>query len=259
MKFIVVLLFGIIFQSSFAAERFIAIDGPNCLNGALVATGVLPYQRYTSNSEMWVKLKSSMCKKVKNKERQRGDIGILLDFGPFATPNIISHAFVYLNDLMSYEKRGYGKTEPYHTLATMDILNSYDLDDIEGESVEFYRCENWLAFQSAQKINLSKKLEAALNETLKLEKMLHQSIKSEDAHFSLVKNQIFKIAKQMTKLPLTSAEIIFSKDIAARLVSISSQLNALGDSELRGFTQKWEFQEKGINDVFFLLSEIPDR
>lgn len=259
MKFIVILLFGIIFQSSFAAERFIAIDGPNCLNGALVATGVLPHHRYTSNSEMWVKLKSSMCKKVKNKERQRGDIGILLDLGPFATPNIISHAFVYLNDLMSYEKRGYGKTEPYHTLATMDILNSYDLDDIEGESVEFYRCENWLTFQSEQKKNLSKKLEAALNETLKLEEMLHQSIKSEGGDFSLLKNQIFKIAKQMAKLPLTSSEKIFNKDIAARLVSISSQLNALGDSELRSITQKWEFQEEGINDVFFLLSEIADR
>lgn len=259
MKFIVILLFGIIFQSSFATERFIAIDGPNCLNGALVATGVLPHHRYTSNSEMWVKLKSSMCKKVKNKARQRGDIGILLDLGPFATPNIISHAFVYIDDLMSYEKRGYGKTEPYHTLATMDILNSYDLDDIEGESVEFYRCENWSSFQSAHKKNLSKKLAAALNETLKLEDMLQMAIKSEGEHFFLVKNQIFKIAMQMNKLSLTSSEIIFSEDIAARLVSISSQLNALGDSELRAITQTWEFQEKGISEVFSLLSEIADR
>lgn len=259
MKFIVILLFGIIFQSSFAKERFIAFDGPNCLNGALVATGILPYHRYTSNSEMWVKLNSSMCKKVKNKARQRGDIGILLDLGPFATPNIISHAFVYLDDLMSFEKRGYGKKEPYHTLATMDILNSYNLDDIESESVEFYRCENWLSFQSVQRLNLSKKLEAALNETLKLEVMLQLAIKSENRHFFLVKNQIIKIAMQMNKLSLTANEIKVSEDIAARLVSISSQLNALGDSEFRAITQKWEFQEKGIVEVFTSLSEIADR
>lgn len=259
MKLISILLFWVIFQSSFADEKFISIDGPNCLNGALVASGILPYHRYTSNSEMLVKLKSPMCKKIKNKSRQSGDIGIILDLGPYATPHIISHAFVFLDDSHSYEKRGYGKTEPYQTVATMTILSDYEVDDIEGSAVEFYRCDNWRTFYSNHKKHLSKKVEAALNDTLKLEEMLHLLIKSDNGNFSFVKEQIFKIAGQMNSLSMSPNEIIIGEDIAARLASISSQLSVLGDPALRSITQKWEYEEKGIDAIFNLLSEMAIR
>lgn len=253
MRFILILLFTAVIQSAWATQQYISIDGPNCLNGALVASKMLPAHRYSSNSEMRINLKSGMCQKIANQNRKVGDIGLIFDLGPFADKEVISHAFVYISNEVSFEKRGYAQTEPYHLVATKIILEDYDVENILSAEVEFYRCQDWKSFYASEKKSLSVELNKKLVEVENLEEMLQVAIAKNDKNFSQVKKQILKISAGMSEIQTKSGQI-FVEIIAARIVSISSQLNALGDPSLRAHTFKWETSSKNISDLFLVLS-----
>lgn len=229
MKIIVAIFLAFIFRSAFAEENFIDFDGPNCLNGALVATKILPFNRYTSNSEMQAILHSDICQEVHRSERSKGDIGLIFDLGKKANPNIISHAFYYIDDSISFEKRGFAKVEPYHLVSTDTILADYEVEDIEGPAIKFFRCK------TAKKTDLEiKKLEDLLQN-----KLINQS-----------KVQIKKIAKIMLDNNL------HNDIIASKLVSISYQLSIWGDKTFLNATEKWLYETNNINQVYAAILSV---
>lgn len=212
-----------VFQPSWAGSAnldvFSQVDGPNCLNGALVSAGVLPYHRYTSNQEMQMVLHSKMCQKVENSNRSKNNIGVIKDLGPYATSGIISHAFVYLTDDLSFEKRGYDKREPYHFVSTDSILSDYQVASLIGPEVEFYKCISWKDLVDAEERTYSNELVILMGEMDSLEERLYKKIKIKG-----IKDQIL-ILRELINLQKKKKDASFYNDFfLLRLDSIAEQV-----------------------------------
>jgi hypothetical protein len=81
--------------------------GPNCFNFALVASGVLPYQRSSTDEELNYHLTSAECTPVLPSELQVGDIIRLWD-----EQDRVVHAYVYLNSVFGFTKDGASNYQP---------------------------------------------------------------------------------------------------------------------------------------------------
>lgn len=135
-----------------------SLEGPNCLNSALIYTNILKYPRYTSNQEMNLYLHSSLCRELSgNEKRHNRDIQIIRDLRPFAQKDIISHAYVYVSFGVMFEKIGFSPEATYRTVSEDEILSDYDVDNKEIV-VQRFRCQDFQHKDLAFILGLEKKL-----------------------------------------------------------------------------------------------------
>lgn len=261
MKVLVALIIFYIHSALYASGPiYTNVDGPNCLNGALVAAKILPYHRYTSNTEMLLKVSSPLCLKVANKEEKKGDIGLISDHGPFSTKEVISHSFMILENGMSFEKHGYGASEAYQTVQTQNILDEYDVGEDKNKTVEYFHCESWDTFYNNKiKKNVDQNLNQSFSELLVIEKKVNEKIITNSSDLLDLKNKIVNLSRKVKvqiKKPLNSKEEFLVKEMAGRLISISFQMSILGDQSLRAITMKWELETQNVKNAFSALAEI---
>jgi hypothetical protein len=121
-------------------------QGPNCWNAALVSGKLLPYLRYSTESEFSFWLESPFCRERPPGEApQPGDIGAIREFEGAEV-----HGFVYLTPELSFSKNGKHESQPYLLQGTQTVLNAYDVnpgcgqnrDTREGcnRTVQYYSC-----------------------------------------------------------------------------------------------------------------------
>lgn len=272
----------ILISSSFATAtttiRFAAIDGPNCLNAAMVSVGLSKSERYASNGEMQTMLKSPLCRRLTNAEvRKVNDIGLIFDNGPYATPGIISHAFVQVSPDKVFEKHGYSQSDPYQVVDLQSVFKDYDFDQNPAcrqnqfdrkacrMGTDFYRCDNLENFIAAHKSKIKMYTLGFFRQLEKIEQKLQDDIAAGD--FS--KNKTIEIARDLQVLASKMVDVdetnvveenLIYNIIANRFVSIAGQLNAVGFSDLRNVVWHWETQDKNIRHIFeaILKLEIQD-
>lgn len=259
---------------------FSNVDGPNCLNAAMVSVGLSKTSRYVSNGEMKTMLNSALCRRLKNMERRQvNDIGVIWDNGLHASKNIFSHAFVLMNDTEVYEKHGYGKTEPYQVVDFSTVMNEYDVTPNQvcranqsnrfscRMGTDFYRCRDLDTFVAEKKTQIRfytlsffqilEKIEFKLQDYL-----AHiQQAENKNKHLEIVRD-LQGLASKMINVPESTIteENLILKIIAHRFVSIAGQLNAVGFSDFRQLVWQWENDDKNIGDVFeaVLKLEVED-
>lgn len=98
-----------------------AFDGPNCWNGALVATKMLPNLRYTSDTEMAFWMSSPLCKeRAANEKALPGDIIAIREKNGDEV-----HGFIHLTENLSFSKNGYRKGAPYSLQSPENVYTVY--------------------------------------------------------------------------------------------------------------------------------------
>jgi hypothetical protein len=216
----------IVFASTVHASDFYFsnFDGPNCINGAMVKAKLLPYQRYSSNSELWDKLHSIQCNRVSLNDLNVGDIGIIIDHGPHSLPNVISHAFVYLDKQTSFEKHGWAKTEAYQTVDTLNILEEYDVRDDGNVRVEYYRCISQASFLKVNNHKINVEIIALYKKISNLEQIHFQisqgnNVDEEKFKFKEFYTSIKNDLLILDQLKLTDIDRLIINDIANRMDS----------------------------------------
>ena len=269
----------ILISSSFATAtttiRFAAIDGPNCLNAAMVSVGLSKSERYASNGEMQTMLKSPLCRRLTNAEdRKVNDIGLILDNGPYATPGIISHAFVQVSPDKVFEKHGYSQSDPYQVVDLQSVFKDYGFDQNPAcrqnqfdrkacrRGTEFYRCENLENFIAAHKSKIKMYTLGFFRQLEKIEQKLQDELTS--SNFTKNKSlstarDLQVLAAKMVNVPESNIveENLIYNIIAHRFVSIAGQLNAMGYRDLRNVVWPWENQDKNIGDIFETILKLP--
>ncbi len=268
---LVVLIYSTLATAEIPSLNF---DGPNCLNAAMVKVGLSKNYRYASNGEMQTMLKSPLCRRLSNgEERHVNDIGVILDNGPYATKNIISHAFVQLSSSQVFQKHGYSKTDPYQVVNLQTVLEEYDFDQNPAcrqnqfdrkacrIGTDFYRCESLEKFITNNKSNIRMYTLGFFRQLERIEQKLQDYLRAND----FTKNKQLEIARELQVLARklmnvpeseVVAENLFFNIIANRFVSIAGQLNALGYFELRNAVWQWENHDKNIGEVFELISKL---
>ena len=94
--------------------------GPNCFNGALVASGIMFNLRYTPAAEMSFWMSSPLCKERKIKEeRQPGDVIVIRS----KKQNEI-HGFVHISENLSFSKNG-DNDFPYSLQSPENVYEAY--------------------------------------------------------------------------------------------------------------------------------------
>ncbi len=249
-------------------------DGPNCLNAAMVKVGLSKNYRYASNGEMQTMLKSPLCRRLSNGEdRHVNDIGLIIDNGPLAVKNIISHAFVQLSSSQVFQKYGYSKADPYQKVDLQTALGEYDFDQNPAcrqnqfdrkacrIGTDFYRCDPLEKFISNNKSNIRMHTLSFFRQLEKIELKLQDYLSAND--FTKIKQleiarELQVLARKLMNVPESEvvAENLFFNIIANRFVSIAGQLNALGYHELRNAVWQWENQDKNIGEVFEAISKL---
>ena len=226
MRFFGLVILLIISFSSYAGELFYSsFDGPNCINAAMVKSNLLPFHRYSSNQELWDKLHSIQCKNVTKEGHIKGDIGIVVDHGAHAIANIISHAFVYLDESRSYEKHGWAKSEAYQTVDTQSIFDEYGVSEENRVGVEYFRCISQKKFIAINSSMISNNLINLYNRILKLEILHHQiaqNITDDKASFIARYNSLKKDIFSLKMDNLSSLDLLFLQDLKNCLESIGA-------------------------------------
>jgi hypothetical protein len=223
-KFLFLLI--IVFASTVHASDlyFSNFDGPNCINGAMVKAKLLPYHRYSSNIELWYRLHSIQCKRVSLDDLKMGDIGIIIDHGPHALPNIISHAFVFLDNQSSFEKHGWAKSEAYQTVNTLNILEEYGVSNDGDVRVEYFRCISQRNFINIHTNKINRIVLDLYKKILNLEQIHYQislgnNVDEEKFKFIEFYNSIQNDLLILNQVKLTDVDRLIINDIANRLDS----------------------------------------
>lgn len=245
-----------------------AVEGPNCINTALVAAGLLQRHRYSSNSEILTFLESPLCRRVDQEEElEAGDIGLVIGTSlpgrrsrPARNePLLVSHAFVHLSGSLNYEKRGSGKTEPYRSVTTDEIVSDY------GPSIElrYFRCitvDDFLGERGntpsnplAELLDRSDSTEATLEQIVFPRNLLSDGSAASPALLERVERDILEIASDARALKGADRDRTFGRILASRLVSMANQLSFLGRPALQRKTAPWLFESKGIEGAFEAL------
>ena len=259
-----------IYSLANATPLFSNVDGPNCLNAALLTAGLVKTTRYVSNGEIKTILESPLCRHLQNNEgRHANDIGVIWDNGFYSDKNIFSHAFVTIDDTKIYEKHGYSKVEPYQNSDLLTVMKEYEVPSAPAcranqsdriscrMGTDFYRCQNLDQFIIEKRSQIKSFTLSYFRNLEDIELKLQDYL----AHIQLVENKhkhleiirdLQVLARKMVNIPESSVveENLIYKIIAHRFVSIAGQLNAIGYSDLRQFVWQWENQDKNIGDVF---------
>lgn len=257
-----------------AATPVVGVNGPNCLNAAMVSTGLSKAYRYASNGEMQTMLHSPLCRPLQNGEKRAvNDIGLILDNGPFATPGIISHAFVLVSQDQVFEKHGYSKNDLYQIVNLQNVLKEYQFDQNPvcrqnqfdrkacRMGTDFYRCDNLEHFINTHKSKIRTYTLGFFRQLEKIEQKLQDNMAASD----FTRNKKLEIARDLQFLASKMVDVDDTKVveetliyniIANRFVSIAGQLNAVGFNDLRNVVWQWENQDKNIGGVFDAILKL---
>lgn len=230
-----------------------SVDGPNHLNAALLATGVIKHIRYTSNNEMWTILNSPICRQVEDEgARQEKDIGVILTGN-----NLISHAFALVNQNLAFEKRSANKNDPYQVTSLSDLKKSFNL-----QPFRYYRCQSLDSFVLERK----PKIKMFMRNTIKELEAIEGSLQEYISKFYLYQdqNKYLEIERDLQvlsrKLSLVAEfggdsdeENLIFKMMASRFVSIARQIQFLGFDKFYSLVSEWENQDHNIGSVFQIL------
>jgi hypothetical protein len=226
MRILIILLTFYLAFSSYSSELSYAnFDGPNCINAAMVKAYLLAFHPYSSNQELWNKLHSIQCNSVDKNSLRNGDIGIIIDRGVHALPDIISHAFIYLDVYSSYEKHGWAKSEAYQVVDTKSILDEYSVSEDSRVYVEYYRCIPQHDFLLSNRSKIHPKILKIYNDLMILEFKHNQLAKNIFSDKSSLISFFKLIKKEITLLnvdELSSIDHLIFEDINNRLESLSS-------------------------------------
>lgn len=137
-------------------------SGPNCWNTALISSGVLSSQRYTTPEEMKFWMSSPLCKKRESPDKPRpGDIVAIR--GGAGSYSVDLHGFVYISDELSFGKNGPEINDPYEFKKTSEV---FKVNQIPKECqtsrhsdclkwAEYYQCESMESYLAQNPIKNS--------------------------------------------------------------------------------------------------------
>lgn len=104
--------------------------GPNCWNSALVASGILPFLRQTTEEEFVYYMNSPLCKKLKNGEQKRpGDIGAIR--GLYDGEKHEMHGFIYISEKIAYSKNSGLSWDSYALQPLENVYERYPIAENE--------------------------------------------------------------------------------------------------------------------------------
>jgi hypothetical protein len=236
------------------ANAFSKAEGPNCLNTALLFNRIVPYARYTSNTEFDIILKSSLCRPLQvHEERKLGDIHIILGTRPTSQKGLYSHAYVFLKGDDMFEKVGSSQKAPYRVVKESEIFEDYQVG--EFSRVEGHRCH------PLKRERLKERSRIVLEKMEALEKELSSILGDESRTrkpevFFKIKSSVREIAKALQD---HENDLVF-KIVLGRIVSLGQQLHILGENSLWEVTRAWEFSSdnlEGLRDQLTSFEEVP--
>lgn len=131
------------------AQTMAAKSGPNCFNLALVLKGILPALRYVPPNEISFYMQEPLCKQIaKNQSLNAGDIGIIRS----ESSKNFAHAFIYISEKLSYQKKGVHYNEPFELKATSKIFQDEQINPDCGKlnydekqcawAAVYFRCQS---------------------------------------------------------------------------------------------------------------------
>lgn len=256
MKLLIKFILIVTFMFSQANAESFKYDGANCINNVLVKKGLTNYYRYSSLSEIRVFLDSPLCKTSQPNDYSDLPIGLVYSESPYADPEIIAHAFIRLDSILAQEKHGYSKSDPYQIVYLKKIFEDYELQNPEA-SVRYFSCMSLNTYLSANKISnvLLQKIDELNSIEAQLSKILSSPILSNEvvkleAEIKIFSAQMVQICQTDGSCIESSSSKLITKMLAARLVSIAGQLNAVNFRSLRAKTFRWEFDLRDIEQVF---------
>ena len=234
--------------------------GPNNLNAALLVAGLVNNYRYSSSAEMWTTLNSSICRRLeKNEDLQVRDLGIIFGNKTLQNTSEISHAFVLINSHIAYEKINSNINSGYQVKPISAILQRFDLD----ANLNYYRCQTLEQFVGNKTSFVKSYARAALKNVETIEAGLQSylgsySLPENKNKYLEIERQLQIVARKMSDISESEFEgdILISKIIASRYVSIAAQIKALGHPEFYNLVQPWELQDKNIFQVFNLIVQM---
>ena len=234
MRILIILLTFYLAFSSYSSELSYAnFDGPNCINAAMVKAELLDFHRYSSNQELWNKLHSIQCKNVDKNSLRNGDIGIIIDHGVHALPNIISHAFIFLDVYTSYEKHGWAKSEAYQVVDTQSILDEYGVGEESRVDVEYYRCTPQHDFILRNRSNIHNKIYKIYTDLMNLE-FKHNQLTQKNIYDTSSFISLYKfIKKEVSTIKIDE----FSSIDHLILTDIDNRIESLGLSKIIDFNE----------------------
>lgn len=101
-------------------------NGPNCWNTALILKKILPKIRFTDASEINFYMGPPLCKQLDNHEtRLPGDIGLIRQY--IGNTPEEQHAFIYINDDITFQKTGFDSQYPYGLTSNESMFKEFDV------------------------------------------------------------------------------------------------------------------------------------
>lgn len=200
-------------------------SGPNCFNLVLVLQGILPYLRHSPREELSYYLSSGLCRILTIDEARRsGDIGIIKN------RHWLDHAFIYINEDITYSKNGYEEIKPYALQSYPEMLEKYF-----GTQPSFYRCismDEYLAKSIATPEQLTNTQRTLSEFEFCLQKNTFEKIlipKEFTSNFSDTIKALNIYAETELKNAKDAETLFILGSIKMRLAGISAQLSYLGD------------------------------
>ncbi len=187
------------FLSSLPVESS-TISGPNCWNAALRAKNINHHFRNSNQKEIKFWLTSPLCQKIAWSDRKLGDLVAVSSEGKEA------HAFIYLDDYISFTKNGAFATE-YVFQSTQGVFNLYGVtkncqkenDGSCARTADWFRCKSQEDYLTSNRKNLTTNQLAImekikLNES-KIEEFVLSNTYSQDVE--LVKTTFLSLQKKI--------------------------------------------------------------
>lgn len=188
-------------------EKSLASAGPNCWNASLVAAGLLPHYRFSTEAEFSAALNSPLCHMLSPGEnRAAGDIVAIRRLSEGQVEEI--HGYVWLSKALSYQKDGFPKVYRHEIKTTSDVEKKYaEPAYMERRGLETRSCndlrsgqkvpDQCLYFsQSYRCLNLDRILETDLARAKDLENRYQEAEKA-----AVTKEQLRALANDLCLLP----------------------------------------------------------
>lgn len=243
------------------------LDGPNCWNTTLVASGILSSRRYVNDKEFIFYMNSPLCIKLNKSDKKiTGDIGSIAFKSRFIRgAEGIDHAFVKLNGDQILSKKNPFKSTPISIIQFDDVLKDYELnkydecylDDSKEECniiISYYRCQSLNNYLSKE-IDISSDIVALKSSLDNLESELEKLVMDKILNFEKLQNLLLALHSKLDKIPLTNRSNLNEKNkillslFRVRIDSIIDQVRILKE-DYPDFSQQSEKELVVIRNKF---------
>jgi len=222
-----------------------AHNGPNCWNTSLFLSGIVPFLRFSSESEMTFWMASPYCHELKKNEPPLpGDVIAMrsydLRFPPknghsYSRGEMVEvHGMIYLSPDLVFSKNTSGRDSPYELQRPDFIVGDFGLHDPACNKITGLnpKCLYWANYFRCRSPELDR------------QKWIEQ-----DAEFA-------KLHQHLSEINLTVSALVTSGTPLFNTADIKTQLTELRKQLMTGNTTKTFFGQAALLETESLLTQI---